>query len=78
MNKLKLIIGPAPSELSYEALLARLSKERERISSVIEKMRMPRAKKAKVKKKKKATKVSQADLLKLQEASGVDLSSLMK
>lgn len=35
MEKLRLVIGPAPSELPYEDLLARLANERERMTKAL-------------------------------------------
>lgn len=54
MEKLKLVIGPAPSELNYEELISKLSLERERISEVLLNMtphkRLKKPAKAKAKK----------------------------
>lgn len=35
MEKLKMVIGPAPSELPYDILVGNLMKERERINKVL-------------------------------------------
>ena len=77
MNKLKLVIGLAPSELTYAKLISRLSAERDRISNILATIRIKGNKKPKPKVS-KSKKVTQADLAKIAEMTGVDLSSLMK
>jgi len=76
MNKLVLVIGKAPSEIPFPDLLARLAFERRRISALSLSFRG--GKKVKKKAVSKSKKVSQKDLAKIAEMTGVDLSQLMK
>ncbi len=76
MEKLVLVIGKAPSEIPFSSLLTRLSLERERISALAQSFRG--AKKPKAKKVSKSKKITQKDLAKIAEMTGVNLKDLMK
>jgi len=76
MNKLVFVIGKAPSEIPFSDLLSRLALERERISALA--LAFRGGKKPKRKAVSKSKKVSQKDLAKIAEMTGVDLSQLMK
>lgn len=73
MEKLKLVIGPAPSELPYEELLKKLSAERERMSAVMHlapkgakaKRRTPSTRKQT--KKRSSKKLNAAEIAKMQK-----------
>lgn len=66
MERLKEVIGPAPSEMSDEALLARLAEERKRVGEALEgffKNKGKAKRKRKPAKKRKAKKPSAEQLL---------------
>lgn len=81
MDKLRLVIGPAPSELPLDELIRKLEKERARINKLLErkpKVRKTKAKKAKAAPKRKKKTLNQKDLANVAELLGLPMEELLK
>lgn len=82
MEKLKDIIGLAPSELSRERLMELVEREARRMERVLQAAPKPRRRKAakapKAQTKRSSTRVSRNKLKQISELTGVPLEDLLK
>ena len=74
MDKLRTIIGPAPSEIPFEDLIKRLAPERERVRQALARFRASPPPRKKSSKKPKAN----AELSKLLKETGMSPGDLMR
>jgi len=83
MNRLVSILGPAPSELSFSELIARLEVERSRVRAALERFRTqpiksvvrtkkPTSDEAQIKRMIKDGLITQEEILKIIQAQGAD------
>lgn len=78
MDNLSRIIGPAPSEMSFEELQKKLSEERSRVTKAIESTRFTTPKPKRASTKPKSKRVTAKALQQLLDGTGISLEELEK